>query len=417
MSQAAIENLLKETMGLDTPSIGSAALERAIQRRMTECRSVGIDDYWHQLTTSREEVQELIEAVVVPETSFFRHAESFGALNRLITNDWVPAHPYGSLRILSVPCSTGEEPYSIVMSLLMAGLPALQFAVDAVDISNNALTLARRGVYGKNSFRGGDLGYRDRFFTRMDAGYEISPAVKEKVQFQRVNVLHMDTQLNRGRYDIIFCRNLLIYFDRETQERILNILKLMLTPQGTMFVGPAEALLMRLVGFAPTGDSMAFAFREEKTPRPRALPAHEFPPAFKAPPPLPSLLKPPIVLPPPPTLAPVKTQPAATFSMPHRESPDLEKARAMADAGNLDEAIRICQAHQKQHGDTAEAYYLLGLVYDARGDETQAAEGYRKAVYLDPNHREALIHLALLAERRGDMAGARRLHERAKRVA
>src|SRR5437016_5919488 len=123
MAQVDFESLLKNTMGLDTASIGSAAIERAVRLRMASVGLKQADDYWQQLQSSTPELQELIEAVVVPETWFFREREAFAALVRLVTEEWQPVHPTSVLRLLSAPCSTGEEPYSMVMSLLDGGFP------------------------------------------------------------------------------------------------------------------------------------------------------------------------------------------------------------------------------------------------------------------------------------------------------
>ncbi len=101
--------------------------------------------YWERVRGSRAELQALIEAVVVPETWFFRDREAFAALARLAREEWLPSAPQtGCCRLLSLPCSTGEEPYSMAMALLDAGVPADRFRIDAVDISAAALAQAER---------------------------------------------------------------------------------------------------------------------------------------------------------------------------------------------------------------------------------------------------------------------------------
>ena len=108
MSYAEFESLLKQTMGLDAASIGSAAVERAVQARMSVCATDNLPGYWELVRTSAAEQQELIEAVVVPETWFFRDREAFAALARIVHDEWLPAHPQGTLRLLSMPSSSGE---------------------------------------------------------------------------------------------------------------------------------------------------------------------------------------------------------------------------------------------------------------------------------------------------------------------
>lgn len=164
MAFADFANLLKASMGLDAASIGGSAIERAVLERASACGVAGPDAYWQRVCASPVELQELIEAVVVPETWFFRDREAFSTLVRLARDASWATHTGGVRRILSLPSSTGEEPYSIAMALFDAGVPADRFSIDAVDISAQAIALARTGVYGRNSFRGRELGFRSRYF-------------------------------------------------------------------------------------------------------------------------------------------------------------------------------------------------------------------------------------------------------------
>src|SRR5262245_34745751 len=168
------EALLKSRIGLEAESVRRVVIERAVRQRMsaTGCRDE--DAYWAVLNASLHELQALVEAVVVPETWFFRYPESFAALGRLAF-ERLPALAGGrALRILSLPCSTGEEPFSIVMALLDAGLAPGLFQVDAVDISERVLERARQGMYGRNSFRGDDLGFRERYFIPTGEGHTLA---------------------------------------------------------------------------------------------------------------------------------------------------------------------------------------------------------------------------------------------------
>src|SRR5580698_2052789 len=106
MSEIDFENLLKQRMGLDSVSVGSPTIDRAVRLRMAAIGVEQVEDYWRHLSLSNEEVQELIETVVVPETWFFRDREAFTVLVRLVVEEWRPLHPAGVLRLLSIPCST-----------------------------------------------------------------------------------------------------------------------------------------------------------------------------------------------------------------------------------------------------------------------------------------------------------------------
>ncbi len=402
MAPVDFEHLLKNAMGLDTASIGSATIERAVRLRMASLGLKQADEYWQQLRASAEELQELIEAVVVPETWFFRDREAFAALVRLVTAEWRPTHPTSVLRLLSVPCSSGEEPLSIVMSLLDGGLTPQQLRVDAVDISARALARAARGVYGLNSFRGANLAFRDRYFQPAAHGYALVDSLRGTVTFRQNNILSPDFGFRQEPYDVIFCRNLLIYFDRSTQEQVMKTLARLLTPGGLLFVGPAEAFLASCSGFASVNQAMSFAYR--RTDSSTVSPPGPRRPTNRQPSPrsrrvttaTPSSVPAPV----PPTPAPA----------------DLDTARRLANAGRLDEAAAWCETNLREQGPSSETYYLLGLVHDAIGDRDGAAAFYRKVVYLEPEHVEGLMHLALMTETQGDTASAERLRERARRV-
>jgi len=400
----AVEALLRKEIGLDAASIGSSLIERTIRLRMKQHGLKREAEYHQLLQDSPTELNELIEAVVVTETWFFRDREPFHAFTQFATGDWLERHADGLMRILSVPCSSGEEPYSLAMALLDAGVAASRFRIDAVDISTNALQRAQRGIYGKNSFRGKDLEFRERHFVAVKDGYALAAKVRQCVSFARANVLEEGFLADSAPYDFIFCRNLLIYFDRATQVLALAKLHRLLTADGVLFVGPAELPLVSESGFTSAKLPHAFACRRtngEVFSAPRQV-------RRKRPGPTTSLLRPT----PTPREAP---QPSARGNGLAQPLPPLQVARQLADSGQLDEAAQICRAHLLRHTDSAEAYYLLGLVRDAANDP-EAINYYRKALYLDPHHYETLVHAALWLERTGDQVGARALKRRVERV-
>jgi chemotaxis protein methyltransferase WspC len=400
MDLVAFENFLKNKMGLNAASIGSATVERAVKSRMANLGFNQAADYGDHLHASVDELQELIEAVVVPETWFFRDPQAFVAMIRLITEE--RRHV---LRLLSVPCSTGEEPYSLIMSLLEGGLLPQRLHVDAVDISARALAVAKRGVYGSNSFRGVDLTFRDKYFQSTENGYAMSERIRSHVTFHQRNLLSPDFGFQKESYDVIFCRNLLIYFDRLTQEQVMKTLTGLLTPTGFLFVGPAEAFLASGSGFTAVNHSMSFAFRktDAKPAGPIVLPPGNGKVVKRT------------ILRPQSTLA-QNFVPTPDPPTPSRSGSDLGTARRLADSGRLNEAATWCDADLLERGPSCETYYLLGLVCDAAGDRERAGACYQKAIYLQPEHVEALTHLALMKEGQGDFGAAGRLHERARKV-
>jgi chemotaxis protein methyltransferase WspC len=402
-----IEALLKDAMGLHAASIGSASVERAVRVRLAACGATTLDDYWDRLRRSRSELQELIEVVVVPETWFSRDREAFAELARVAHDEWRPSRSGSVRRLLSVPCSTGEEPYSMAMALLDAGYSGERCVIDAVDISERSLAHARRGVYGKNSFRGSDLAFRDRYFEPVDDGHRVQDAVRRAVRFRHGNVLAGDFLAGAERYDAIFCRNLLIYFDDATQHRTIATLRRMLADDGLLFVGPAESSTLLDHELVSAKVPLAFAFRKvpacDARPRARAV----------APPVLASAQTDRRFVPrTAPRAESPHAAPAPAAAAPNR----MDEAFALANQGRLAAAAALCEEQMRVHGPSAPAFYLLGLIRSADGRVADADRCYRKALYLDQNHRDALVHLALLLEQQGDEHGAKLLRGRAQKL-
>jgi chemotaxis protein methyltransferase WspC len=404
-------DFLKERIGLDVTSVGPAIIERAVRQRTTLSQAAHADEYWLLLQGSREEQQALIEAVIVPETWFFRYPESFATLGKLARNRLAELNNMRALRILSLPCSTGEEPYSIAMALLDAGLKPHQFKVDGMDVSPLSVEKARRALYGKNSFRGQDLDFRDRHFTAEQEGHRVNDDVREQVRLQVGNVLDPTLLASEPAFDFVFCRNLLIYFDQPTQKLVFEVLKRLTHFDGVLFIGPAEGSLLGRLGMRSIGIPQSFAFSRHSEPHPEPLPT---------PKPVAVPVSQPLRSPPPPV---VRNRPFATVTpLPiasKSANPDaatlLANIAALANEGKSAEARAACEQYLRSHEPVAQVFYWLGLLSDVAGLTLEAQGFYRKALYLEPQHPEALMHLAALLQAQGDTAGARRLQERAAR--
>ncbi|WP_338489854.1 CheR family methyltransferase [Pseudomonas trivialis] len=403
---------LKERIGLDVASVGEAIIERAVRQRSQAVQAQTADDYWQHLQRSHDEQQALIEAVIVPETWFFRYPESFATLARLAKARLDELKQLRALRILSLPCSTGEEPYSIAMALLDAGLAPHQFKVQGMDVSPLSVERARRGVYGKNSFRGGDIDFRDRHFSEQADGYHIADRVREQVRLQVGNLLDPALLANESAYDFVFCRNLLIYFDQPTQQQVFDVLKGLTHLDGVLFIGPAEGSLLGRHGMRSIGVPQSFAFSRHAEP---VKPAPVFAPMpnpvlarSAAPMPMPMPLKPRPFSTASAQVVPIKAPPSDTADL-------LSQIATLANAGKSAEARAACERYLSNHPPAAQVFYWLGLLSDVAGSALEAQGYYRKALYLEPQHPQALMHLAALLESQGDSAGARRLQARAAR--
>lgn len=408
---ADFENLLKASIGLNVASIGSSAIERAVQERLAACHLDNPNLYWERVSGSDAELQALIETVVVPETWFFRGRESLAALARLAHED-LARRPDCGLSLLSLPCSTGEEPYSMAMALLDVAIPADRFRIDAVDISTRVLTQAGHAVYGRNSFRGHELAFRDRHFDATARGYRLSETVRRQVRFQQGNLFAAGFLPGVELYDFIFCRNVLIYFDRATQDQAIVVLKRLLKPKGVLFVAAAETGLPSSHDFVSTNLPLAFAFRRsaagpaqpKRVPGPVKTSSIGRPMLLRAP-----VLRPALAISPAPVAA-------SRTSLATEASADIGEATRLADQGHFVEAATCCSEHLRQHGPSAAAFHLMGLVREATGNQPEAVDYYRKALYLEPNHYVTQVHLALLMEKQGNTAGAQVLRNRARRL-
>jgi chemotaxis protein methyltransferase WspC len=417
MAQAAIVALLRHSIGLNPEAIGAETIARAVRHRMAQCVTAELQAYLTRLQRSEQELQALIDEVVVPETWFFRDQMPFAYLGRHVMAEWFPSHQHTVLRVLSLACSTGEEPYSIAMALLDTGLAPQHFRIDAVDISHKALRWAQCALYGSHSFRGDDLVFRERYFESSTEGYRICERVRHMVTFTHGNILGTHFLADQEPYDVIFCRNMLIYFDDTARSRARKVLDRLLTPEGLLFVGYAETGLFLASGYVPVRYPRAFAYRKAGA---RHEPQH---PPQSSIPARPRMPRDPGQQPASPHVrqwTPSPAAPGALSGEPPRprdaQAPALETARQLADQGELEAAATLCETFMRAHGPSAQAYVLLGLIRQAAGNAEQAEHCFGRAVYLQPDHYEALVHLALLLEHRGDTAMAAVLRQRAQRA-
>ncbi|CUI17149.1 methyltransferase, CheR-like [Candidatus Protochlamydia naegleriophila] len=401
---------IENKMGLKPNRITDSVWEWVIKERMNLCNLGTHKEYYERLVSSSGECQELVELVVVPETWFFRDKGSLDFLVRAVRQN---SHPL--IKILSLPCSTGEEPYSIVMALFDDGVIPFRFVIDAADVSQKSLLTAQKGVYGKKSFRGRELGYRDFYFKKNGDGYAIDSIIKEQVHFYYHNV--MDEKADSfgfGSYHFIFCRNLLIYLSEKGQARAFRLIRSLLAPDGILIVGPAETQLAQNGGFVPIHYPKAYAFAQETAVLAPSIEQFTsqllLDQTFSEMDKLTNSKEDPFL--PIQNLAQSLT---ASLTVPEK-STLLEKAKKLADSGDFDEAVTCCLNYIYKHGANETVYYLLGLIQHAMGDEAKAEEFFRKVVYLEPSHYEALIYLTLLSEKKGDFNQAELFRRRAQRA-
>ncbi|MBV7539035.1 protein-glutamate O-methyltransferase CheR [Duganella sp. sic0402] len=408
------QSLLREATGLN---LSKAIVDRAIKNRMAQTAVSSAEAYLKQMTP--EEMTALVELVVVPESWFYRDAQAFAAMAELLRVR-LAANGERLMRILSIPCAGGEEPYTIAMVLTDAGIPPANFMVDAFDISPSCVARAKSGIYGRNAFRAQDLAFRDLHFTSAgDGDYRINDEIRQQVRFKQGNLLEFDLTARAGHYDVIFCRNLLIYFDKPTTKAAIAKLRALLADDGQLFAGYAEVPSFCQHGFTPLSFNQAFGLLKDDAVAAQKL--KPVPPALKLPP-KPAHAPRVAAKPPPPvaarraTGAPSPLSASAAVSPPAVAANLLAEARRLADLGDIKAAEKHCRDHLAQHPESAEAYFILGLLNELTNKPKMAEDYWKRCIYLQPDHYEALCHLALLAEANDDATGAAALKARAARI-
>lgn len=424
MNVSNVLELLRQKIGLNPDSIGTASVEKAVKEQIKRSGAAGIDDYIKKLSDSPEELKSLFELVVIPETSFFRDRVPFLTLQKHLERFTFKKNPGRPVRILSVPCSTGEEPYSIAMVLFEMKLPEDRFFIYAVDISERALQCARSGTYSPYSFRGDDLDFKNKYFSKNDDLYVLKKEVRDAVHFEFANILDDDFLKGHRPYDIIFCRNLLIYFDESTKKRAIKSLSKHLSEDGVLFVGHAEAARISQSAFVSLDYPMAFAFAREEYAKGINDSLNLDNPDKKIP-----LL--PVQLPTQAlqikkvndikkatgsTIKPKKNDDAVETENQCTDEKELTKAKKLSEEGKFSEVVSICELLISQGTESAEVYYLLGQAIDSIGDSLMAEEYLKKAIYLNPDFYEALMHLSRLFERTGNPEKGAGFRTRAERV-
>jgi chemotaxis protein methyltransferase WspC len=404
---------LRATYGLDVSTLGEASVRAAWKRRLQVSGAASEAKYKALLAASPEEFDALVEDLLVPESWFFRDGKPFAFLETWVREQWRPAAAGRVLRVLSVPCAAGQEPYSIAMTLLDAGLRPGQFLVWAGDISAQLLEKARVAEYPALSFRGRDAVGRDHHFEPAGArARRVCENVRKVVRFRRCNLMDPDFFRDEPAFNIVFCRNVLVYFDTASRRRALDNLYRCLTPEGLFFCGHADGLPILNPAYVSAGTPGAFAYRRRTEPVVPPVSRSGARRGFSRA----SMRVSKAAFPMPAANLPTVTAAGGGPKPGSRETPTalLADARRLADAGVFHEAEALCGQFLKNRAPHADAFFLLGQMAAARGRPAEAENHYRKTLYLNARHPEALGQLALLAERRGDGVTAARFRRRAK---
>lgn len=194
-------------------------------------------------------LEELLSHITINETHFFRNVAHFEALRDLLLVKLIKENKDGAIRIWSAGCSTGEEPYSIAMIVLdlfqeyVVSASGLQIEILATDVDRQALAKAEAGIYGKRALRTTEEKYRDRYLSGSNGKFEVDRRLRDMVQFKYFNLIETPyPKPSLGNWDIIFCRNVVIYFNRESVRLVASGFHSVLADEGYLFMGHSETL-------------------------------------------------------------------------------------------------------------------------------------------------------------------------------
>ncbi|MFP5502239.1 MAG: CheR family methyltransferase [Candidatus Sericytochromatia bacterium] len=390
------------------------------------------------------ELAALAGALTIPETYFFRQAEQFEALLAVALPDRLEARAdERRLEILSAGCASGEEAYTMAM-LLQERRPELSdwdVRLMGVDLNPVVIEKAREGLYSAWSLRATPEAFRKRYFKPEDKRFALDPAIKARVRFETRNLIAPDAELwQAGRYDVIFCRNVLIYLSPAATETLIAHFTRALAPGGYLFLGAAESLRGLTQRYHLRHTHGTFYYQLKGT-EPREVQAE----AVSLPPPerLPQLapddswveaigraserigrLDAPAAAPAPRVVDPIaralecfredrfEEALALLRALPPEggRDPDatLLLAAVLTNMGQLAEAERVLEEVLAADDLSPGAHYLFALCREHAGDPEGARRHDEMAIYLDPRFAMPQLHLGLLAKRAGNRPAAKR---------
>lgn len=260
LSDAEYRSIRDKVYALAGINLGDQKQDLVYSRLTKRIRALGLADFASYLRfvdgpTGQSEVEQMLNALTTNLTSFFREAHHFDHLKDVALRSSLKQKAGGErrLRIWCSACSTGEEPYSIAMTLAESGinLGQVDARILATDLNTDVLEQASLGQYSAAIMSKCPSGYKGYFQAKPGGGGEVIPSIKDLISFRRLNLLG-DWPM-KGKFDIIFCRNVLIYFDNDTKNRLVDRFAKILKPNGWLYLGHSESASGNHPMLVPTG--------------------------------------------------------------------------------------------------------------------------------------------------------------------
>jgi chemotaxis protein methyltransferase CheR len=427
----AVLRTVRRRTGLVFSEGRRAAFESALARSMTRVHQPEPDGYLRRLEGDVSLLDDLVGEITVGETYFFREPGQFALIRDTILPSLLARRPAGRpMRVWSAGCATGEEPYSLAITLREHGAGDGARIV-ATDISRGALARARRGLYGRWSLRGAPAGPVQRYFSEVGAQFEIARPLREAVEFRYLNLAEdafPSVATGIWGLDLVLCRNVLIYFDAETIARVARGLIGSLADDGWLLLGASDPILTDFVRCDVIVTEAGLAYRRPEC-RAETVPARE--PAMLAPA-LPAAIA---AVPADAAAVPAADEQDAAQAYADRDYPRAEAlvrrgieadpanpalwvllVRSLANRGELSAAGQACAVGLDRHRTCAELTYLHAVLLAEAGRYEEGAEVARRAVYLDRGFIVAHLLVGAARNRLSDAEGAARALRNAERL-
>ncbi|HWP60193.1 MAG TPA: CheR family methyltransferase [Candidatus Acidoferrales bacterium] len=451
-----VSDLVAERMGLHFPPPRWPDLEKGFR---SAARELGFSDaasciqWFLSSPLTRREIETLASHLTVGETYFFRDPQSFKILEERILPELIEKRRAADrrLRIWSAGCATGEEPYSVAILLneILPDLRDWRITILATDINPRFLERAAKAVYGDWSFRGVPEAVKERYFVKRNNRFEIRSDIKRMVTFSYLNLvedIYPSLLNNTNAMDLIFCRNVLMYFAPEQAKQAIRRFHQALVNGGWLVVSPSETSHTLFARFSAANFPAAILYQKNGSPAPPRFCATEEPAAPAAPPaasPTPD-----------PEASPEAERETSALAAPQsagdesegsyaravklydlglyeeaaqalsavaEREPDDGKAmallaRACANQGKLAQALQWCERAMAADKLNPGLHILHATILQEQGALAEANRALKRALYLDQNLALAHFALATLARRQGKAKEARRHLENARRL-
>ncbi|MBP3772812.1 MAG: protein-glutamate O-methyltransferase CheR [Treponema sp.] len=234
--------VIYDESGITFSATNRSILDSRLKEKLREKQLDSIEEYYRLVMSNKEEMKIMLDSVTTNLTRFFRNQPHFDALvNYVIPHVIENKKKTGdtTIKIWSAGCSTGEEPYTIAMILADVLPPPYKFQITASDISLKCLMTGQAGFYPEARITGIPQKYLDRFFTKNDRGYQVKPELMQTIKFDYHNLRNDSGARN---LDVVFCRNVLIYFDEPAQKNVIDRFWNSMAPHSYLFIGHSESL-------------------------------------------------------------------------------------------------------------------------------------------------------------------------------